>query len=119
MCHKLDTAKGHMVGIAENIGHESTCKVITQDTEHIITQSELQPVSSGSDEHLDWLSGEDFNPNVPSCTFEFVKSHNEELSNSDSDQDKTPNSPMFSPTDLMDRAFPMNSDDFGHRYHAH
>ena len=105
-----------MVEIAKNVGQKVTCKVLTQYTKCIFSQSELQPASSGPNKCIDLLSGEDFDPVDPSCTSKLVKSCNEELLFSESGQDNTLNYPVFSPVNLSGRTFPMDSDDSGHRH---
>ena len=52
-------ALGHMVGIAENVGHAMTYKVLTTDTQKIIYHSNLHSASSGDpNQHVALLGGE-------------------------------------------------------------
>ena len=49
---------GHFVGIAENVGHAMTYKILTSDTNKIICRSSVRP-AAGSDPNLHALAGRD------------------------------------------------------------
>ena len=42
---KSPEQRGRIVGIAEHVGHDLTYRVLTDDTMHIISRSELRPVA--------------------------------------------------------------------------
>ena len=66
---KSPELRGHIVGIAEHVGHDLTYCVLTDDTLHIIAHSALRPVDPDApNKRANLLSGEEIQP--PSKTFE-------------------------------------------------
>ena len=97
---------GHWVGIAENVGHAMTYKILTDDTKKVIYRSNVHSALTKEDRNkrVDLLGGEE--------VASIIKSSN--------DEDKCPRKPMliFDPTDLVGRTFLMDPQENGERYHT-
>ena len=66
---------GQIVGIAEDVGHNLTYCVLTDNTMHIIAPSKLCPIDpKAPNKHANLLSGEEIQP--PNT---FIKSHQQTL----------------------------------------
>ena len=98
--------RGHWVGIAENVGHAMTYKILTDDTKKVIYRSNVHSALMKEDHNkcVDLLGGEEVAP--------IIKSSN--------DEDECPRKPMliFDPTDLVGRTFLMDPQENGERYHT-
>ena len=110
--------KGNIVGIAENVGHLMTYKVLTQDTQKIICRSNLRPVQPGlMNKRLDLLSGEDLKlPTNP-----VLKSRHDfppEPGEQPSEEAKPAETPVIIPNDLIGRTFLMEPREDGQRFRA-
>ena len=112
-------ARGHIVGIAEHVGHELTYRILTDDTIQIVPRSNVRAVDpKSSNKRVDLLSGEDIAP--PS---KFVKSMSYDIPDGETNgeqngETKQPNMPVFSPTDLVGRTFLMQPDQDGNVHRA-
>ena len=96
--------RGRWVGIAENVGHAMTYKILTDDTKKVIYRSNVRSALTKEDRNkrVDLLGGEEVAP--------IIKSSN--------DEDESPRKPMpiFDPTDLVGRTFLMDPQENGERY---
>jgi len=104
-------ALGHMVGIAEHVGHSMTYKVLTVDTQKVIYCSNLCSASS-SDPNLrvDILGGETSSPAAPPV----IKSRHDDADG----ESKALNMPVFHPIDLVGRTFLLEPKEDGQRFRA-
>ena len=52
--------RGYFVGIAENVGHAMTFKILTDDTHKVIARSNVRPAHSSTERnrHLNMIGGE-------------------------------------------------------------
>ena len=96
--------RGRWVGIAENVGHAMTYKILTDDTKKVIYRSNVRSALTKEDHNkrVDLLGGEEVAPNIKSSN----------------DEDESPRKPMpiFDPTDLIGRTFLMDPQENGERY---
>ena len=95
---------GYFVGIAENVGHALTFKVLTNDTNKVIYRSRIRTARKVNEKNLR-IDPEDVK-SVP----EVVKSKHEE----DLTDGKT--MPTFDPSDLIGRTFLKSPEEDGQRY---
>ena len=106
--------RGYFVGIAENVGHAMTFKILTDDTNKVIYRSNVRPAHTVADRNrrLDLLGGESDpvqnSPKVVKHRFE----------NSDGDLPNTYKMPVVNPTDLVGRSFLMDEQPDGTRFRA-
>ena len=104
---KSPELRGHIVGIAEHVGHDLTYRILTDDTLHIISRSALRPVDpTAPNKRADLLSGEEIQPptqflktkcSLPNDTITET-TNGEPVENTN--QNGT-NEPIFSPKDLV------------------
>ena len=107
-------ALGHMVGIAENVGHAMTYKVLTVDTQKVIYCSNLCSASpTDPNWHVALVGGETPTPSVPPPSI--VKSHHDHAADGETTNH---NMPIFSPIDLVGRTFLMEPREDGQRFRA-
>ena len=91
-------ALGHMVGIAEHVGHTMMYKVLTIDTQKVIYCSNLCSVSSSDPNlHVALLGGETSSQSAPPV----VKSRHDDADG----ETKAHNMPVFHPIDLVGHTF--------------
>ena len=95
---------GCWVGIAENVGHTMTYKILTDDTKKVIYRLNVRSALTKEDHNkgVDLLGGEEVAP--------IIKSLN--------DEDESPRKPMpiFDSTDLIGRTFLMDPQENSERY---
>jgi len=88
-----------MVGIAENVGHAKTYKVLTVNTQKIIYHSNLHSASSADhNQHVTLLGGEPSSQSAPPAA---IKSHHDDADGEPKDH----NMPIFSPINLVGHTF--------------
>ena len=96
--------RGRWVGIAENVGHAMTYKILTDDTKKVIYRLNVRSAltKENCNKRVDLLGGEEVAPIIKS-------SH---------DEGKCPRKPLpiFDPTDLIGRTFLMDPQENGKRY---
>ena len=96
--------RGCWVGIAENVGHAMTYKILTDDTKKVIYRSNVHSALTTEDcnKRVDLLGGEEVAPII----------------NSSKDEDESPRKPMpiFDPTDLEGLTFLMDLQENSKRY---
>ena len=102
----------YMVGIAENVGHRLTCKILTKDTHRVVARSELRPVKSGPNRRLDFLSGED------SVGGQKIKTFVRSSSDQPNDGSEQPNKPVTVLADLIGKTFLMDKQEDGQKHRA-
>ena len=101
--------RGHFVGIAENVGHAMTFKILTDDTHKVISRSNVRSADNPSSLNLrlDHNFG-DLNPPL------VVKSRHDD---ENGDNTYTP-MPTFDPNDIIGRTFLLPNEDDGQRFRA-
>ena len=88
-----------MVGIAENVGHAMTYKVLTADTQKIIYRSDLcSAYSVDPNQCVALLGGEPSSQSAPPAV---IKSRHDDTDGEPKDH----NMPVFSPIDLVGCTF--------------
>ena len=96
--------RGHRVGIAENVGHTMTYKILTKDTKKVIYRPNVCSALIKEDckKRVDFLGGEEVAPIIKSLH----------------DDGECPRKPMpiLDPTDLVGRTFLMDPQENGKRY---
>ena len=96
--------RGRWVGIAENVGHAMTYKILTDDTKKVIYRLNVRSALTKEDRNkrVDLLGGEEVAPIIKSLH----------------DEGECPRKPMpfFDPTDLVGRTFLMDPQENGKRY---
>jgi len=106
-------ALGHMVGIAESVGHAMTYKVLTADTQKIIYYSNLCSASSEDPNwHVTLLGGE---PSPQPAPPDVIKSCHDDADGEPKDH----NMPVFSPLDLVGHTFLLEPHEDGQCFCAH
>ena len=117
--------KGHMVGIAEHVGHAMTYRIFDPATRKILNRGNLRAVDPSSvNKRLDLLSGEDLPP--PNAVIKSLKQLDTDTNGGDSDQTEPSNTPhnnsnttpVFNPTDLVGRTFLLKPQEDGQRHRA-
>ena len=102
--------RGRFVGIAENVGHAMTIKVLTDDTKKIIYRSNVHSALDKRNPNLrlDPL-------NVSEKPYEFIKQLHRNIS--DGETPDEPSMPIIEPADLIGRSFllPKREDGEHHR----
>ena len=106
--------RGHFVGISEHVGHAMTFKVLTDDTNNIISRSNVRSTGLPLEYNLrlDPLCGE---------INQVVKSKSDTLQiPTETNQEQSDNKPMpiIHPSDLVGRSFLMNTNDDGEKLRA-
>ena len=106
--------RGHFVGISEHVGHAMTFKVLTDDTNKIISRSNVRSAGLPLEYNLrlDPLCGE---------INQVVKSKSDTLQiPTETNQEQSDNKPMpiIHPSDLVGRSFLMNTNDDGEKLRA-
>ena len=109
-------AIGYMVGIAEQVGHFLTYKVLTKDTRRVIARSELRSTKSAHNKRLEFLSGEDLVGGQKIKTF--VRSHGEDNSDSIYNESEETKKPVAKLVDLIGKTFLMNKQEDGQQHRA-
>ena len=98
--------RGRWVGIAENVGHTMTYKILADDTKKVIYRSNVCSALTKEDHNkcVDLLGGEEVTPIIKSS----------------SDEDEFPRKPMpiFDPTDVVGCTFLMDPQENSERYHT-
>jgi hypothetical protein len=96
---------GRFVGIAENVGHFTTFKILTDDTKKIIFRSNIRGSAldpKAKNLRLDPISGETSIPFI-------IKSRHESDSSDNKEYQRTPSTmPIFHPSDLVGKTFLMD-----------
>ena len=121
--YKLDDAdfpsdsrekRGYFVGIAENVGHAMTFKILTDDTNKVIYRSNVRPALSPSDRNrrLDLIGGESDPLKKPPRV---IRHHEED---SEGELPTNYQMPLLNPADLVGRTFLMDEQDDGTRHRA-
>jgi len=101
-----------MVGIAKNVGHAMTYKVLTVDTQKIIYHSNLCSASSADpNQHVTLLGGEPSSQSAPPA---IIKSWHDDADGEPKDH----NMPVFSPIDLVGHTFLLKPCEDGQHFHA-
>ena len=92
--------KGHFVGIAENVGHAMTFKILTDDTHKVIFWSNIQTALDPKSPNLrmDLLDGESIPPIIKS-------KHDSEDGEQDNGDSEKFHMPVFNPTGLVRHTF--------------
>lgn len=127
--------RGHFVGIAENVGHSMTFKILSDKTQKVICRSNIRPVTDADPNiRSSLLHGEEFtdsttikisNPIIKSKgdTIQKINQKQTEMGStemgSQGSTEKNKNSiPVFSPSDLVGRTFLMDEQEDGQRLRA-
>ena len=121
--------RGHWVGIAENVGHAMTFKILTDDTRKTIYRSNICPVNDSAPNYcLDLLCGEDLLVEPKNLEDPLLKpilkdQHDKFLEQSKDDPDSINDNTAFqmaiiNPSDLVGRTFLMPERDDGQRFRA-
>ena len=110
--------RGRFVGIAENVGHAMTFKILTDDTQRVIARSNIRTAVTTDAPNLraDSPEGEistDITKDAPSDAPSFVTSRNDPRDGSESSTLMT-----ITPEDIVGRTFLTAPDEDGHRYRA-
>ncbi|MEL7196229.1 MAG: reverse transcriptase domain-containing protein [Bacteroidota bacterium] len=130
--------RGHFVGIAENVGHSMTFKILSDKSQKIICRSNIRPVTDSDPNFRSLLlHGEEFNDSATTKisnpvikskgdTIQKMKQEQTKMGSQDSigmgsqdNKEKNKNSiPVFSPSDLVGRTFLMDEQEDGQRLRA-
>ena len=107
--------RGYFVGIAENVGHQMTFKILTDDTNKVICRSNVRSAASTADRNrrLDILGGEISTDSLATPT---LKSSADFPSSAKPDYFKAT---LSKPADLLGRSFLSDEDNLGQRHRTH
>jgi len=113
--------RGRFVGIAQNVGHAMTFKILTDDTRKVITRSVIRSAATDKAPNLrlDPLDGESVKEFIKSRKISKMSSENDDQASPSSEGEPPPtsNAPLIDITDLVGRTFLINQDD-GERHRA-